>query len=176
MATLIRAVLGNFTITFLVLGLLASGVAIARHPAPRPRAFVADALLRWFLFFSIGASMLYNFVLHTFLGEMAARFIGWADSPFQLEVGLASLGFALVGFYAFRRGFEARVAAIVGPACFLLGAGVGHVYQIMTTHNMAPGNAGAILYTDFLLPLIGLALLWFAYRTGARARTSPPAR
>ena len=175
MDALIRAVLSNFTITFLVLGLLVSGVAIARHPAPRSRALVADALLRWFLFFSIGASMLYNFVMHTFLGEMTARFIGWADSPFQLEVGLASLGFAVVGFYAFRRGFEARVAAILGPACFLLGAGAGHVFQIMTTRNMAPGNAGVILYSDFFLPVFGFALLWFAYRTGATARISPPA-
>ena len=29
---------------------------------------------------------------------------------------------------------------------------------------MAPGNAGVILYTDFLVPLIGFVLLWFAWR------------
>ena len=165
MATLIYAVLGNFTITFLVLGLVVSGIAIARQPPPRTRAMVYEALLRWFLFFSIGASMLYNFVLHVFFGAMTAKLIGWADSPFQIEVGLASLGFAVVGFIAFRGGWQVRLAALAGPACFLVGAGIGHVYQIATTHNMAPGNAGAILYTDFLIPVIGLVLLWLAWRS-----------
>jgi hypothetical protein len=148
MEAAIRAVLSNFTIT------------------------LYDALLRWFLFFSIGVSMLYNFVLHVFFGEMTARFIGWADSPFQTEVGLASLGFAAVGFLGFRGGFEARLAALAGPACFLWGAGLGHVYQIATTRNMAPGNAGTILYTDFLLPAIGFALLWLARRAGPPALRS----
>jgi hypothetical protein len=167
--SVIRAVLSNFTITLLVLGLLVAAIAIARRSPPRTPALVYDALLRWFLFFSIGVSMLYNFVLHVFFGEMTARFIGWADSPFQAEVGLASLGFAAVGFLGFRGGFEARLAALAGPACFLWGAGLGHVYQIATTRNMAPGNAGTILYTDFLLPAIGFALLLLARRAGPPA-------
>lgn len=158
-------VLGNFTVTFLVIGFLASGIAIARMPAPRSRAAIFESLLRWFLFFSIGCSMLYNFVAHVFFHEQAAKIIGWADSPFQIEVGLASLGFAVVGFLAFRGDWQVRLAAIVGPACFLVGAGIGHIYQIATTHNMAPGNAGAILYTDFLVPAIGFALLWLAWRS-----------
>lgn len=57
-----------------------------------------EALFAYFLLFSIGFSYLYNFVMHTFFGELAAGFIGWQDSPFQAEVGFASLGFAVVGF------------------------------------------------------------------------------
>jgi uncharacterized protein DUF6790 len=63
--------------------------------------------------------------MHTAFGEASARFIGWEDSPFQAEVGFASLGFAAVGFLAFRRGFDLRLAAVVGPAIFLLGAAGG---------------------------------------------------
>ena len=166
--TIAYVVLGNFTVTFFVIGLAVSGIAIARMPSPRSRAAIWESLLRWFLFFSIGCSMLYNFVGHVFFHEAVARLIGWADSPFQIEVGLASLGFAVVGFIAFRGDWQVRLAAIAGPACFLVGAGIGHVYQIATTHNMAPGNAGAILYTDFLIPAIGFALLWLAYRARAR--------
>jgi hypothetical protein len=29
---------------------------------------------------------------------------------------------------------------------------------------MAPGNAGVVLYTDFLVPIIGFWLLWLAWR------------
>jgi hypothetical protein len=125
---------------------------------------VVEAVFSWFLLFSVAFSYLYNFVLHVFFGAMTARFIGWADSPFQAEVGFASLGFAVVGFLAFRGSFDMRVAAVVGPACFLLGAAGGHILQIIKTGNLAPGNAGVILYTDIALPLIGLALLWLQHR------------
>jgi hypothetical protein len=160
----IAFVLGNFTLTFLVLGLVASAIALARAPKPLTQPVVVEALLKWFLFFSIGASFLYNAVMHTVFAEMSARFIGWADSPFQYEVGFASLGFAAVGFLATFRGFEMRLAAILGPALFLWGAAGGHIVQMVTEHNFAPGNAGIIFWTDVFLPVIGFALLWFKRR------------
>ena len=90
---------------------------------------------------------------------MAAAFIGWEDSPFQLEVGFASLGFAALGLLGFKGSFDLRLAAIVGPACFLWGAAGGHVYQMITTHNFAPGNAGVIFYSDVLVPILGFIFL-----------------
>jgi hypothetical protein len=33
---------------------------------------------------------------------------------------------------------------------------------MITAHNFAPGNAGAIFYMDLIIPLFGYALLWFA--------------
>lgn len=159
MSSLIAFVLGNFTLTFFVLGLIASAIQIFSMRV-RTRAAVIEALFSWFLFFSVGVSYLYNFVFHVFFGELAASFIGWADSPFQFEVGFASLGFALIGFLAFRGGREMRLAAILGPACFLWGAAGGHIYQMVTAHNFAPGNAGIMLWSDILLPVIGFGLLW----------------
>jgi hypothetical protein len=170
MGEAIRFVLANFTLTFLAIGLVASFVSLWRAPKPRVGAVVIEALFFYFLMFSIGFGFLYNFVLHTFFGQMTARFIGWADSPFQAEVGFASLGFSAVGFLACWRSFDLRLAAVVGPALFLLGAAGGHVIQIAKTGNFAPGNAGVILYTDVLIPVTGLVLLWLQYRYGARAR------
>lgn len=172
MASAIGFVLGNFTLTFLVIGFVVSAVAIARMPSPRTATEVYDAFLRWFIFFSIGASNVYNFVMHVFFHEFTARIIGWADSPFQIEVGLASLGFAVVGFIAFRGDWQVRLASIVGPSIFLVGAGIGHIYQIVTAHNMAPGNAGVILYTDFIVPALGFLLLWLAWRSARQGPTS----
>jgi len=164
MADVIRFLLANFTLTLLVVGLIASAASLQRKPGPLTASIVVEALFSYFILFSIAFSYLYNFIIHVFFGEMAARFIGWADSPFQREVGFASLGFAVVGFLAFRGGIEMRVAAVVGPACFLLGAAGGHVLEILRTGNLAPGNAGVVLYTDVLLPLIGFALLWLTHR------------
>ena len=142
-----------------MLGFIASAIAYFFGSAPRTRARLIEVLFSYFLLFSIGIGFLYNFVMHVFFGEMASRFIGWADSPFQAEVGFASLGFAVVGLLAVRGDFGLRTAAVVGPSLFLLGAAGGHVYQMFTAHNFAPGNAGIIFWTDILLPAIGFALL-----------------
>ena len=159
MQQVITFLFSNFTLTLFVVGLLAALVALLRHPRPWSGDLVVEALLSWFLFFSIGVSFLYNFIMHVFFSEVAASFIGWQTSPFQKEFGFASLGFAVVGFLAFKGGFGSRLAAIVGPACFLWGAAVGHALQMVEAHNYAPGNAGVIFYTDIFLPLIGLVLL-----------------
>ncbi|RTL55372.1 MAG: hypothetical protein EKK40_01120 [Bradyrhizobiaceae bacterium] len=167
--TAIPFLLSNFTLTFFIIGLIFSGVALMRLHAPVTSAWIAEKLIAWFVFFSVGVCNLYNFVMHVFFGEMAARFIGWADSPFQFEVGMASLGFAAVGFLAAFRSFDLRLAAILGPSIFLLGAAGGHIYQMITAHNFAPGNAGIIFWTDILIPLFGFALLWLQHRYGKPA-------
>jgi hypothetical protein len=168
MAGFIAFVLGNFTLTFFVLGLLGSTVALWRTQPPRGRAVVIESLFSYFLLFSVGFSSLYNFVMHVFFGARAASFIGWADSPFQLEVGFASLGFAVLGFLAFKGSFDLRLAAVVGPTCFLWGAAGGHIYQMVTAGNFAPGNAGVIFYSDILIPVAGLLLLWLQHRSAAK--------
>jgi hypothetical protein len=140
------------------------------------RSEMVEKLLGWHVFWSIGVSYLANFVFHAFFGGLAARFIGWQDSPFQFEVATASLGFAVVGFIAAWRSIDLRLAAVVGPAVFTLGAAVGHAYQMVTTHNFAPGNAGLIFYTDIFIPLFGFALLWLARPSAGDVRTLAASR
>lgn len=170
----ITFLLSNFTLTFFVMGLVAALIALLRGAGFRDRAAVTEALLSWFFFFALGVTFLYNFVMHVFFSEMAASFIGWQTSPFQKEVGFASLGFSVVGFLAFRGGFGARLAALVGPACFLWGAAAGHVVQMVEAHNYAPGNAGVIFYTDILIPVVGFILLWLRHRAKAPSSDLSP--
>jgi len=77
MGSAIAFLLSNFTLTFFVLGLIAAAVALARAPRPLSARTIVEAVFAYFLLFSIGFSFLYNFVMHTFFGAMAARFIGW---------------------------------------------------------------------------------------------------
>jgi hypothetical protein len=165
----ITFLLSNFFLTFLVVGLLFSLVAIARTSPPRDASVVVEKLLSWYVFWAIGVAYFYNFVMHSFFGEMAAAFIGWADSPFQFEVGTASLGFSVVGFLAAFRSFDLRLAAIIGPSMFTLGAAAVHLYQMVVNHNFAPGNAGVVFYMDIIIPLIGFLLLWLQHRFGRPA-------
>jgi hypothetical protein len=162
MAQLIAFMLSNFTLTFLIIAAIATAISVLRRRRGEHPHLVESALA-FYVLFVIGFTFLYNFVMHVFFGDVAASFIGWENSPFQAEVGWASLGFAVIGFLAYKSGFEMRLAAIVGPACFLLGAAGGHVYQMIAAGNFAPGNAGVIFYTDILVPLLGALLLWMRY-------------
>ncbi|WP_234831072.1 DUF6790 family protein [Rhodopseudomonas palustris] len=178
MAEVIKAtivfVLSNFSLSFLVAGLLFALVAIARAPRPLRSPEVIDKLLAWHVFWSIGVCYFYNFVMHGFFGKMSAAFIGWADSPFQFEVATASLGFSVVGFLAAFRSFDLRLAAILGASVFSLGAAAGHIYQMATQHNFAAGNAGVVFYTDIGIPVFGGVLLWLWWRgRNERAREVP---
>lgn len=168
MADLIKSTttfaMSNYSLSFFVLGLVVSLVAVARSASLVDRSLVVEKFLAWYVFFSIGMGNLYNFVMHVFFGEMSARFIGWADSPFQFEVGTASLGFAAVGLLAAFRSYDLRLAAVLGPGIFTLGAAVGHVCQMVSAHNFAPGNAGIIFWTDIFIPLFGFALLRLSRR------------
>jgi hypothetical protein len=162
MEVIIRGLLENFALTLPAPGFVVAAIAIARLPRPRTVGAAANVTLSYFCLFAIGFTYFVNFVMHVFFGDVAAAFIGWADSPFQREVGFASLGFAVVGFLAFRGARAMRIAAVVGPACFTLGAAAGHVLEIVRAGNLAPGNAGVMLYMDVLLPAAGFALLWLS--------------
>ncbi|MCF3932323.1 hypothetical protein L1787_02705 [Acuticoccus sp. M5D2P5] len=161
---MIKLALENFTLTLFLVGLVA-GLVVFLAGRARTGHALAEAMLATFLFFSVGVSYLYNFVMHTVFGEIAARFIGWEQSPFQAEVGFASLGFAAVGVFATWSGFSARVAAVLGPALFMLGAAGGHIRQMIVADNFAPGNAGVIFYTDIGFAFVGAALLVWWWRT-----------
>ncbi len=171
LADLIKAtitfVMSNYSLSFFVLGLVVSLAAFARSSTPVDRPLVTEKLLAWYVFFSIGIDNFYNFVMHVFFGQLSAGFIGWADSPFQFEVGTASLGFAAVGLLAAFRSYDLRLAAVLGPSIFTLGAAAGHVNQMITAHNFAPGNAGIIFWTDIFIPLFGFALLWLSHRNAS---------
>jgi uncharacterized protein DUF6790 len=162
-ANIIKFSLSNFTLTFFLIGLICSCVSLIAKPKPISKKVLLESLFSYFLLFSVGIMYIYNFVFHVFFQEMAAEFIGWANSPFQAEVGFASLGFGIVGIIAFRASFGFRAAAVTAPAFFLWGAAGGHIVQMVKTHNFSPGNAGIIFWTDIFFPIIGFIFLYFQY-------------
>lgn len=145
-----------------VAALAAAGIAIWRGPRPITRGFVVDRLLRYLFVFPLGLQGLWGFAGHVFFPAQSAAAIGWPDTPFQLEVGMANLGLGLASVYAAFRGFEARLAAALAGASFLIGAGLIHIKDIVAEGNFAPGNAGPIMVTDFLTPIAVLVLLFLA--------------
>jgi hypothetical protein len=160
------AIVWYVPIALWVAALFVAAIAIWRAPRPLSLAVVIDKLLRYLFFFPLGVQGLWAFFGHVVMPQESAATIGWAPSPFQYEVGVANLGLALASFYAAFAGYQARTAAAVAAACFLVGAGLGHIQDIAEERNFSPGNAGPIMITDFLTPLAVVVLLLVQPRGG----------
>ena len=104
---------------------------------------------------------------HIIWSDQVAEFIVWtAGSPFQVELGFASLGLALVGILCiWIRGWF-WLAPVIGQTVFLLGAAYVHIQDIALHDNLSPGNAGSVLFYDIAMPLVGCALFFLHYRFG----------
>lgn len=163
MSNFIALAMSNFTLTFFILSLLSALFSLIRKSSHLRKEISIDIIFSHFILFNIGLSYFYNFIFHVFFGNLAAQFIGWAQSPFQLEVGFASLGFSVVGVMSFWLGISFRAATVIAPAFFMLGAAGGHIYQMIQFHNFNPGNAGIIFWTDILIPVISFILLYLQY-------------
>lgn len=135
------------------------GITLSRAKPPLLWDFAVDRALRFVFLFPLGLVALWAFAGHVFFPDRAAAAIGWQPSPFQYEVGVANLGIGLASLYAAFAAFPARVAVAIAASCLLMGAGIGHVHLILSDGNLAPGNAGPILFSDFLAPLAAVVLL-----------------
>ena len=164
-AEIIAALIGNYMTTLFVVGLIVAAVRIMRLRGQRSSVAVSGILLNAFVFWAIGCSQVVNFVMHSVFGDYAAKTIGWAQSPFQMELALSSLGIGVMGLmlYSARSAFRGKVALVIAMAIFGWGAAIGHVYQIVANHDYAVNNTGLLLYMDFAIPAVGLAFtIWHA--------------
>ena len=155
---------GNYFVSFFIIGLIAAGISLLNKSKPLRISEVSEALLSYYLLFAIGINNLINFVFHVFFGDIAAKFIGWENSPFQAEVGFASLGVGIAGIIAFNASLPFRFATLIPPSAFSWGAAGGHIYQMIVAHNFSPGNVGLVLPIDIVMPFIGFVFLWLSYK------------
>ncbi len=158
----LRTVLSNFGFVMFV---LAAVIAVARSLAGKPLCL---ELLRWQLLLAAGVNGIYTAFGHIFMPEFSAQLIGWEDSPFQYEVGIADLTIGVVGVLAFWGNFGFRCATALAAAVWFGGDAIGHVQQMIVANNFAPGNAGSWFWMDVLLPitlLVCLACDWRRQKT-----------
>ena len=104
---------------------------------------------------------------HIVAPDQVAGFIGWEPgSPFQVELGFASLGTSLLGILSiwFRGSFW--LAPIVARSVFLLGAAYVHIEDILVHDNLSAGNAGPVLFYDIAVPILAIGLLVTYWRQG----------
>src|SRR3989338_1583909 len=142
-------ILNNFGLALFILAILIGII----HWISYKKTAASDIFYRWIALFPLGIAALYAFVFHTFFPDFTASLIGWPNSPFQFEVGMANLGFGIIAILSFNASYSFRVATVVGSTCWLWGDAVGHIYQMISQHHFALGSTGSWFWMDILVPL-----------------------
>lgn len=145
------------------LTLMAILVHVILMRKPRTPANILEVVLLYLLFILFGWGTFLAGLMHIFNGPATAQMIGWAPgSPFQFEVGAADVAFGTLGILClFIRG-NFWPAAIIANSIFMLIAFAGHVHDFMVSGNAAAYNIGpAIVFNDFLLPVLMIGLYWW---------------
>src|SRR6201996_7427127 len=126
---IIAAIIGNYLTSAFVLGLIVAVIQVWRLREPRTAADVSGIFLSTFLLYGIGIAEIINFVMHSFFGDYAAKTIGWAQSPFQLELAFASLGLGVAAIIVHGRhaGLRGKLAVVLIATISGYGAAGGHI-------------------------------------------------
>ena len=105
---------------------------------------------------------------HIIFADSVATSIGWPlNSGFQMELAFASIGIGAIGFAGFwKRSFW--LPFIIARSTFMLGAGITHIIHMLEYGNLSPSNVGVVLYWDFLLPVL-LVAVYVLYRRQQKA-------
>ncbi|MDR3623955.1 MAG: hypothetical protein P4L16_02310 [Chlamydiales bacterium] len=135
-------------------------IHVYRHPGSCSLKGIVEAFLLYVTVVNIGFYSLWNFLANIFYSEEVAKFMGWGSgSPFQYEVGIAYLAFAVLGILCIWERGDFWLATIIGFSVFLFGIGIGHIEEYVRHHNKASGNAGLVLYVDLIMPIVLLILM-----------------
>jgi len=162
---ILTALIGNYMITAFVIGVIIALIRVLNHRGQRTGEFISGTFLNSFVFWAIGIAQTINFVMHSVFGDYAAESIGWAQSPFQLELAMSSLGIGVMAFILGRRAAPliGKVALVTAVAIFGFGAAAGHIYQMLVNHDYAANNTGLLLLSDIFINSVGLILvIWHA--------------
>ena len=152
---LIRLVAAAAAVVPVILFAIAEIVQLAQHGTT---GFHRATLLN-VLVYLIGVNGIVGASGHLLYPDPVARSIGWPPgNPFQWEVGVADLGWGVLGVFAPSYGRDFWLATIIVSSIFLLGAAVGHVRQMLGARNFAPGNAGAVFFNDVAIPVFAIVL------------------
>jgi hypothetical protein len=153
MAQLIQAILSNIPMIMFILAILLALPPRAGRPLSR-------RLLDWLLLLAVGVAYVWSGFFHVFFPNVAASSIGWANSPFQYEIGVADLAIGIVAIASFWMRTEFKAAVVGYITLFSLGVAVGHIYQAVEASDFAANNFGVLLIITVAQMILLPVLLW----------------
>ncbi len=169
----IKWVLSNAGIVLFVIAVICSFVKLRRARTVGQSPNVASIFWSEILFYAVGIGFIYYGLLHAYAQNIAAPAIGWLPSPFEYELGWVEIGIGVSAVLSLWRGSDFRLALTIPFVIFSWAAAAQHIQLIICCHNMAPGNAGLILwFSDIAVPLILLVLAIFSTRSAKNQERS----
>jgi len=112
--------LSRLPLTLLVVGLAFALLTLIVMRKPHTGRRIVEVLFRSYLFWTIGVLFLYRAVAAEAFGPEVAAAIHAPPVPANAEAAYASLAFAVIAFLALGRSLGLRIAAVVGPAVYLM--------------------------------------------------------
>lgn len=129
-------------------------VAIIVHRMRNKNLPESEITFRWLSLIALGLTSLYAAVSYAWFPAFSAMQIGWTASPFQLQVAMANLAFAILGISAYRASFGYRCATVVGSACWLWGSALGHYFLLNRTQAYTLFEMDSWFWMDLVLPVL----------------------
>jgi hypothetical protein len=127
----------------------------------RTKKRTIELFLLYQIVFSLGITSLVAFFGLTFMDEYIAQYTNWPPCPFEQQLANVNLAFAVLGVMCIWYRKEFWLATIIGFSVWIIGDGFHHLYEYFVLNNISPGNIGVPLWTDFIIPLLLLGLLFF---------------
>ncbi|HET8638839.1 MAG TPA: DUF6790 family protein [Solirubrobacterales bacterium] len=158
-------------VLYVLVALVGAAVHIWRHPGQRGTEAVVETFLLWWIVVTIGVAGIVGALFHLFDGPAVAREIGFTrgDGGFQTEVGFGDLALGVAAVLCIWIRDRYWLAILIVAAISLWGDAYGHIHQAIVNDNHDPDNTGPVLYSDILVPLVGLLL----YGARERLRRAP---
>lgn len=131
------------------------------HWAVKRPKNVLELFLLYQIVFTIGITSLLAFLGLTFMADSIAAYFNWPACPFQQELGNVNLSFGVLGILCIWYRGLFWLATIWGFSIWILSDGLHHLFLYFFYNDRSSGNIGPMLYTDILVPIFLLVLLYF---------------
>jgi hypothetical protein len=172
-----RAVIGVivsiyvFSFAALVLGALVH--LRATRSTPRTRQRIVEVFLLYFLCGGWGVGSVLVMLAHILYPEEFASLMG-AESGggFQVVMGFAGVGLAILGILSIWLRGAFWVAPAVGWSVFLLGSAYVAIGDMVARGNLSTGTAWPVFVFEIAVPFIVLSLLVAHIRLGGMCRAA----
>lgn len=149
---LVSLFLNNFGLAMFVLAVI---LILFHKLVTRGRVSNDEIVYRWMALLPLGVTGVYAFVINTFYPEAVDITLGWMQSPFQYQVGVARLALGMVAILSFNASIGFRLSAVIANVTYLLGVAFIAIYQIILHGSYNLAQVGSWLWLDnMVLPLL----------------------
>lgn len=131
-----------------------------------------ELLLLYQIVFSLGITSLFAFGALTLMKEYIAAYTGWPACPFEQQLANVNLAFGVLGILSIWLRGLFWVATVLGFSIWIISDGFHHLYEYMVLNNTTEGNIGVPLWTDFIVPISLLILLFLHLKVSKKAMNS----